>query len=1237
MAENNAETRAPTALSGDQARDEVVLDRLKREMLGPDPAGEPLSVKPFVAMQPEELNRNWVVAETGDEILRETPLLRYGTGILYPKDAMEEEVDDGPETEGSEPDGDSGPSEGASQGIGNTDDDEEEPSEDQGYDLDLSLSNARLPRSMALSFLADTETERTFEIAVSGGFYHPFDVGGQDREKKWWYRQDFSRKFEVPESWRHSKQLSIDCIDRDDPLYARGIRLSLYVYSRPHHDSKQRLVTVALVNESEPGTYQARNECSLFQSHFEVELRGGENEAGILPYPEILGRSDDPEVVSNQLLYRKDPVFAVGHGCSVDWNAVTGEGAHRVNRVSSAVIPEYEVPSITPEVTLPSGERLHVSMEACAGMWGEPEGDGHGQLRRVVDLYSEWIDDQRKKVDSGWIPTDLETQGINNLNNCHDAMKRMQDGFQFLASDDAALKAFSLMNRAMLLQQQHAPEGIRKFTRDELGCISFDAPFKPSETSGQWRAFQIGFILMSLKSAVDHDDPMHDSVELIWFPTGGGKTEAYLGLAAFLMLYERFCFGDEAAGVQVLMRYTLRLLTAQQLQRGATLMCALESLRKEHDIPGGAFGIGLWVGGSTTPNRRNEAVQALRKLRRDSSAPNPFLFDRCPWCSAQMGPQEKTGGKGNEVFGYHETSDPSTVEFRCSDPQCDFSDHLPIYIVDTDIYRHRPSLVVGTVDKFAMLAWKPEIRSLFGIGDSGKRETNPPGLIIQDELHLITGPLGSMVGLYEPLIEELCTGHRMGRSKLPKIVCATATTRRYEAQVRGLYGRSETRLFPPPALDAEDSFFARYHRKKDGELSPGRKYVGIHSPGLGSQLSVQRNAFAALIDASNHLRPFDRRDAYRSLLVFCNSIRELGGAKTIVQSDIPERLTAISRRASPLHFSRYINRDEELTSRLTAEQVPMAIHKLQQKLEDISPETIQSALQNVASSLGDRSVQENAQWLLEALKSGDIPAESYRILHDVQQDVRVRTGNVPTELQSVMDILKGKGVVDICLASNIIEVGIDIDRLSLMAIVGQPKTTAQYIQVSGRVGRKWSERPGLVVTLYSATRPRDRSHYERFRAYHQRLYSQVEPASVTPWSLPAIERALRAVCVGYIRQTTPFGTRPGDEVAMERLDEFIELLLDKRGSFMSESERSNVSRFLRQSRDLWGKRQPNFANWGNLSRFEDGDAIFPLGAPDSGQLRKYAWPAPTSMRTVDGEVRLGIASSDPYAEEGDEG
>ncbi|GHC28364.1 helicase-related protein [Aidingimonas halophila] len=1237
MAENNAGTMAQTALSGDQSRDEVVLDRLKREMLGPDPAGEPLSVKPFVVMQPEELHRNWVVAETGEEILRETPLLRYGTGILYPKDAVEGEVEVGSETYGSEPDSDIETSEEPSEGFENPDDDQEEPGEDQGYDLDLSLSNARLPRSMALSFLGDTATARTFDVTVSGGFYHPFDVGVKDSEKKWWYRQEFSRKLEVPESWRHSNGLRIDCIDRNDPLYGRGIRLALYVYSRPHHDPRQRLVTVALVNESEPGTYQARNECALFQSHFEVELSGEDGEESILPYPEILGKSDDPEVVSNQLLYRKDPVFAVGHGCSVDWNAVTGEGAQRVDCVSSAVIPEYEVPSITPDVTLPSGESLQVSMEACAQISDEPEGDGYWQLRQVVDHYGEWIDEQQNKVDSGRIPDDLQEQGIQNLNDCHEAMKRMQDGFRFLASDDAALKAFSLMNRAMLLQQQHAPEGIRKFTRDDLGCISFDAPFKPSATHGRWRAFQIGFILMSLKSAVNHDDPMHDAVELIWFPTGGGKTEAYLGLAAFLMLYERFCFGDEAAGVQVLMRYTLRLLTAQQLQRGATLMCALESLRKEHNIPGGAFGIGLWVGGSTTPNRGNEAAQALKKLRKDSSAPNPFLFDRCPWCSAQMGPQEKSGGKGNEVFGYHETSDPSTVEFRCSDPQCDFSDHLPIYIVDTDIYRHRPSLVVGTVDKFAMLAWKPEIRNLFGIGESGKRETNPPGLIIQDELHLITGPLGSMVGLYEPLIEELCTDHRSGRNKLPKIVCATATTRRYEAQVRGLYGRSETRLFPPPALDAEDSFFARYHRQENGALSPGRKYVGIHSPGLGSQLSVQRNAFAALVDASNHLRPFDHRDAYRSLLVFYNSIRELGGAKTIVQSDIPERLTSISRRASPLHFSRYINRDEELTSRLTAEQVPMAIHKLQQKLEDISPETIQSALQNVVSGLGDRTVRGNAEWLLEALKSGDIPVESYRILHDVQQDVRGRTGNVPAELQSVMDILKGKGVVDICLASNIIEVGIDIDRLSLMAIVGQPKTTAQYIQVSGRVGRKWSERPGLVVTLYSATRPRDRSHYERFRAYHQRLYSQVEPASVTPWSLPAIERALRAVCVGYIRQTTPSGTRPGEGVAMERLDEFIELLLDKRGSFMSESERSNVSRFLRQSRDLWEKRQPNFANWGNLNRFEDGDAIFPLGSPDSGQLRKYAWPAPTSMRTVDGEVRLGIAWSDPYAEEGDEG
>ena len=415
-----------------------------------------------------------------------------------------------------------------------------------------------------------------------------------------------------------------------------------------------------------------------------------------------------------------------------------------------------------------------------------------------------------------------------------------------------------------------------------------------------------------------------------------------------------------------------------------------------------------------------------------------------------MGPVNLAGrGRGRRgiprVIGYERRD--NTVIYKCPDRRCDFRESLPLYVIDEDIYEVRPALVIGTVDKFAMLAWKPQARALFGIAEDGSRDHSPPGLIIQDELHLISGPLGSMVGLYEPVIEELCTDRRESQAAKPKIISSTATIRSYAEQVQGLYSRDRTSLFPPPGLDADDSFFARVARRPDGTLERGRIYVGVHAPGLGSLQTVQVRTFAALLQAPEPL-PAAERDPWWTLLLFFNSLRELGTTLTLFQSDIPDLLRGALKQRLGLGFQdvRQLRKMLELTGRLPGDEVPKAISALE----------------------------------------------------------------IPTDSQQ-------GHAVDVCLASNIIEVGVDIDRLSLMAVVGQPKTTSQYIQVTGRVGRK-SDRPGLVVTIYAASKPRDRSHFEKFRSYHERLYAQVEPTSVTPFSRPALDRAAHAVISSYVRQ-----------------------------------------------------------------------------------------------------------------------
>ena len=450
--------------------------------------------------------------------------------------------------------------------------------------------------------------------------------------------------------------------------------------------------------------------------------------------------------------------------------------------------------------------------------------------------------------------------------------------------------------------------------------------------------------------------------------------------------------------------------------------------------------------GANTPNTHLSAQNDLKRLQ-SGKGENRFLLNKCPWCAAAMGPSQKKGRARKQLTpGYKKSGDGITL--HCPDSKCDFSHQLPVLIIDEDIYQQQPSLLIGTVDKFAQLSWRSDARRLFGIDEHGQRQLAPPALIIQDELHLISGPLGTMVGLYEPLIEDLCTDKRLPSPSKPRIVCSTATIRRYKEQSRALYGRTSTYLFPPSGLEAEDSFFAVYAREDNpastGEKPPlkaGRKYLGIMAPGLGSLQTLQVRAFTALLQAPRFLPekadetpevPENARDPWWTLLTFYNSLRELGGGLTLFQSDIQDYWREIQKRYGKNFPYRYLNQIEELTSRLRNDEVPDAIRKLE----------------------------------------------------------------VTTDSET-------EKAIDACIASSIIEVGIDIDRLSLMCIVGQPKTTAQYIQVSGRVGRKWWERPGLVCTLYSPGKPRDRSHYEHFRSYHQKLYAQVEPTSVTPFSEPA--------------------------------------------------------------------------------------------------------------------------------------
>lgn len=1141
-----------------------IITALIEELFGPAPVGEELDFsKPVEFKTAEEAYGPWRQKGSGDEVLHsDGPSRRYGIGVLYPIGSIadEEQVDqtgadvselllseDGIEMETGSPA--ENPSKESDENLASDNKGLDGSSVDTDTgDFDLSSANAYKPSSIGVSFLAEFSPNTRLVVEASGGRYNPFKVKIEDVTRTWWLRSQVTLRVEFSADILCSGQQIIATPTKCESENVEGLDIRVEVFSRQFKNrSDLRLVTVCLVNRTQASS--SSDEAALFQSKFKATVIS-HKPGPILAYPSTPGEKQDDEEQSLALLYRNAATYAVGHGCAADWSESKRLG--KVDWVSAECLPLFETPSTTPDITDPDGNQILVPMAPLAGLI--PGDDGFDLLEKIVGYYEQWIAKQNEEI--SLLENRYQNAAKRHLSDCERCARRMRRGIQYLLSNSHAFRAFQLANRAILLQQIQSRKGLRTAKYDtQTGRIQFSEAYSEPDPLNQengpcnWRAFQIAFLLMSIESAAEEDAPDRESIELIWFPTGGGKTEAYLGLAAFALFMRRLKNSGDA-GVHVLMRYTLRLLTAQQFQRASRLICAMELLRQEFPSELGSkpFNIGLWVGGSNTPNSRESALSVLRGLKRGGK--NMFLLDRCPWCGVQIGPLEyskEPPPNAPGVLGYAQKG--RTVVFECPDSKCPFTKSLPVSVIDEDIYENPPSIVIGTVDKFAMLAWRPEARALFGIGSNGERVCSPPGLIIQDELHMISGPLGSIVGLYEALIEELCTDRRGARPIKPKIITSTATIRRYADQIRAIYARNDAVLFPPPGLDEGDSFFGRYARKENGDLAPGRIYIGVHAPGLGSMQTAQVRTFTALLQAPMIL-PGEDRDPWWTLVLFFNSLRELGTTLSLLQADIPQHYQRVllNRLARSNRMRRTISDPLELTSRASSEDVPKAI----------------SALEVCYSSGTTKAI-------------------------------------------------------DVCMASSILEVGIDIDRLSLMAVVGQPKMTSQYIQVTGRVGRSWWERPGLVVTIYSASKPRDRSHFEKFRSYHERLYAQVEPTSVTPFSPPALDRALHAVMVAYVRQigkrdlvNNPF---PFPE---ELIDTLKQILLPRVLAVDPQEAGSFEKVFERRAREWrsWQSTKWKATNWDD----EDIPLLREAGEYCTGAKALMSWATPTSMRSVDAEA-----------------
>ena len=1041
-----------------------------------------------------------------------------------------------------------------------------------------------VPSSLGLTVLLP-RSAKTLQARVTWGDYvtePPLDKAvflPDEREKA---VQAGEQPKEPPKSsldWRripHEERLTIDVAALQEGIPQRivvpesaapqvpGGGLELVVTVRPAQTAgidgirdDVLAVSVFLVN-ARPETYRRFGDIAFcFQARLELHAVDG-----FAPRDDRASydASDFDERLAD-LHYRDVCSFAVGHNTSADWCVLDERG--RIVTVFTNPIPVQEVEKLGADIPVPAVERSMDELESAAASVASLK----AALSALPVEYAKWAIEQ-----DGLIADVSGARRQHVARDClvkiREACRRIEGGIDRLLNDPTSREAFRIMNKVMARANRQRAAADNKKPLSE-------------QRAPTWRLFQLAFILLNLDGLADpgHDD--RSIVDLLFFPTGGGKTEAYLGLAAFAIIRRRLANpGFEGAGLSVVMRYTLRLLTLDQLQRAAGLVCALELERKANlELGTWPIEIGLWVGGGATPNALGDArnknpstAVAWLAEHRSRNGPAPAPMKNCPWCGERF---------NKNSFQIHPNlTKPERLDIRCDNLDCEFSgaDRLPIVVVDDEIYRRLPAFMIATVDKFASVPWegragaffghvsRSDYSGFYGAGEADgirmSRELRPIDLIIQDELHLISGPLGTIAGLYETAFDLLASRQINGERRGPKIVASTATVRRAETQIKNLFGRSKTAIFPPPGISRHDSFFARVDRE-----SPSRVYAGIASPGRGPKL-VYLRALQTILSGAAALstgKDSDPADPYLTALCYFNALRELGGARRIVEDEVRAHLTSygssrVRKQPSGQPFAdRALREVQELTSRYSTDQV---------------------------------------------------------------SEARTRLGYPVLE----------KNAVDVALATNMISVGLDIGRLGLMVVQGQPKTAAEYIQATSRVGRETSK-PGLVITLLNIHKPRDRTHYEQFRAFHMSFYRAVEATSVTPFSPRALDRALAATLVAAARHVEPdlsqndFVTRMGSNpaaytavrkiveekmatanVEQELVDRCLARLDELRDAWISIADRQteNGDRFVyakaepvqRLLQDTFGPRGNNFFVAARSMRDTEPVALLKIRRPD---------------------------------------
>lgn len=1215
-----------------EARKEYV-ERVRRELLGP--------------------GSEVCIPDAEHELLSSSPNVRYSIGILFPqKQRLTKENDDATDEETV-----------TENEVVTADDDSRQPTgrgtnaadagadaEDESLDEQIGLAMQNLPSSMGYSFFAKGNCDKLvfnlsfatydnsrmedcaypipaelpddYVLPTEAGSYVKYDAQYKclrlsssyklkdikalyerdvlPEDQQAWIINGMYRLFDQFHSGYvrqpHSGEIVLDfegknycdkdAVIDDHPVKLTALRRAITedVFS----------VTVMLVNPQ-------KNEASVTNPKeclFQPKLRVFSGNNGFV-FADTSAYSqygyDDPEELSNRLLYRKKKVYGYGLGTSTAWEINDAGNGWLENEF----FPTTEVPSMEFGLNKETSNvpPFVLSMKQLSDLGEHDKEDVLSGLRVFISEYKDWIDELAQQT---FDDEAMRKTAELHIENCRTSYERMVGGIALLESDALAWDAFGLANRAMYMQRIHLliqtalSDKDRYDGDEELEEILEDLDYNDAEEimlellpefkDPTWRPFQLAFLLMSVTAMTldkpDDTNPERDIVDLIWFPTGGGKTEAYLGLTAFTIFHRRMAHKEIAGGTSVIMRYTLRLLAAQQFTRAATLICACEYIRTDsakgrrsqypaYDLGSERITIGLWIGGNHTPNRNQggtkdkpaakECLDELRlatikDLQYKKDRYNKFQVLKCPWCGTKLTKEivddHIVGDWGYQMDVHHR------FYLKCTNQTCCFHDQkLPIQIVDEELYAVPPTLLFGTVDKFAMMAWKEEVGSFFAVGSDNRA----PELIIQDELHLISGPLGTMVAMFETAIDYLC----QEKGVRPKIVASTATIRRAKEQCAALYNR-DVAQFPSPGLDASDSYFAREAEVNYEKGKYGRLYVGLMPSGK-TKAMMEIRSIASLMQCIHKMDlPDEVKDKFWTLTAYFGSLRDLGKCRTLAEDDIKDAITRQAQRLGTKQNARRFYSPDELTSRASTTELNETLDKL-----------------------------EKTQYSLENYKK----------------------------------------VSHLLLATNMISVGIDVARLNVMLLVGQPKLTSEYIQASSRVGRSF---PGVAFTMYDASKSRDRSHFEQFKQYHESFYRYVEPTGATPFSKPARDRSLKALLVAMIRNAEP--TLRSEKDASKFTVEQYEGIIEKLKSYIVTRSISITKRLnpdmLNEGADIADEIDAFFREWEENASVYDSEHFsygekFMVKHPEADQGRllkafgtddRNGFDAMTSMRNVDTTV-----------------